>query len=324
MPFLPLPASWTFERVDAVLDAGDYSVFGTLAPGDVDLIINYMNERDRPMIEAAQARQAALDATDDAERAASGQESRSAQADRVIKEEQCLMNAFALDNNSLVDVARIMQDGAEMDIWGFVVFKATMHGEGEEEKRWKLYKQRVNEVFEYNLEASGARLGEGLAAKWFIHWVEEGFEDGNIDRIRQEFVRLSDEEVIPEGLDQDLCLVADARAVSSLLDTGLKPSTHLGAVCREDPAEELELDEDEIPTSVGYFKVQLKSVLPSLYIALNKSDPYELYPGAGCIWNDGYDLIVDDDEVYEREERGEMHRGTHFTLRPATDDDSLE
>lgn len=70
------------------------------------------------------------------------------------------MNEFELDTNGLVDVARIMREGTQTEVWGFVVFRTTLYGDGEGEKKWKLYKRRVNEVFDYNLEAGGARLGE--------------------------------------------------------------------------------------------------------------------------------------------------------------------
>lgn len=103
--------------------------------------------------------------------------------------------------------------------------------------------------------------------------------------------------------------------MSSLLDTGLNPLAHLGAVYRDDPVEALKLEEEAAET-LGHFKVQLRSVLPSLYVALNNADTYELDPGTGCIWNDGHELIIDDHELYERREQESIYRGKPFILRP--------
>lgn len=291
MDLPPLPIGWSVERTNAVLDAADFSAFSSLTPDDVQLIITYMTALDRPANEAATADQAAQNAEEDAQRAAANQESRAEQAERLIREKQSLLNHYSLEDDGLLDVAREMWDNG-YEVWGFVVFRTALYGEGEEE-RWAMYKQKLNQFFDKALKDNGARLGEGLALQWTLHWVEEGFDGASIEAVREEFARLVEEEEIPEGFEQDLCLVADARAVDSLLNGGPTRRTHLSAVCRQEPKDRYALDEGEEPDSDGHFKVALEAVLPTLSVMLNGMDAMELEPGAGYLWNGVFDAIAD-------------------------------
>jgi len=147
--------------------------------------------------------------------------------------------------------------------------------------------------FEDGIKDDGGRRGEGLAARWTLHYVEDEtrFGNGAVGEWRGAFARLVDEEVIPEGLDQDLCLVADRNAVDSLMRPGLRKTSHLLAVCREEPEVRDGGDGDE-PVSLGHFKVALRAVVPQLWVMLNAMSAEELDPGVGYIWNE-LDAIPD-------------------------------
>jgi len=132
-----------------------------------------------------------------------------------------LMNCDMATQKDLFDVAKSMHSiGAEA--FGFVVFKTWGYKEGEREK-WDAFWRKWNELMDRTLRDMGGvgDLREGFTGR--MQWLlvdNEDMDGKGFKEVRACFAMLVEEteELIPLGLDLDLCLMVDEEAVDSLLN----------------------------------------------------------------------------------------------------------
>ncbi|KAJ5608666.1 hypothetical protein N7528_009233 [Penicillium herquei] len=172
-------------------------------------------------------------------------------------------------------VVEVVERGG-FDDFGFIVFRTDYS----DEERWEQWLKEFQRIIDASVErASGGKKIEDKSL--LLTYDDEDMAGVTHEQILQAYYGYQENESIPPGLDNGMCLVVDSAVMDSI--TGDKPWVYALDLSFDHASP---VGDGEYP---GYFRVAVDSVLTELYPMLTAMTPPELWPQDDRIWESAFD-----------------------------------